>query len=103
LCDDFNRDGRVDVIVAKNSTRATGIMERIVAYDQGEVLCLHWDGSDLTPNWSTGLLNGYVTDYGIFDLDGDGKLELFVISVSETGLLGKTKNRLTAYRLAQPQ
>ena len=103
LCDDFNRDGRVDVIVAKNSTRATGIMEKIVAYDQGEVFCLHWDGSDLAPNWSTGLLNGYVTDYGVFDLDGDGKKELFVISVSETGLLGKTKNRLTAYRLAQPQ
>jgi len=102
LFGDFNREARTDVIVAKNSNRATGVAEKIADYDQGEVFCLHWDGSDLAPNWSSGLLNGYVTDYGVFDLDGDGKKELWVITVSQTGLLGKGKSRLIGFKLATP-
>ena len=90
------------MIVGRNSTKATGILKKLTQYDQGEVLCLSWDGSDLIPNWSSGRLPGYVSDYGVFDLDGDGKLELFAISVSQTSLLEKDRNRLTAFRQAQP-
>ena len=102
LCGDYRRDGRSEVIVGRNSTKAAGFLKKLAQYDQGEVLCLSWEGSDLIPNWSSGLLPGYVSDYGVFDLDGDGKLELFAISVSQTGLLENGKNRLTVFRQAQP-
>jgi hypothetical protein len=46
------------------------------------------------------LLDGYVTDYGVFDFDGDGQKEIFILSVSEAGILGTVKNRLTVFKQA---
>jgi len=98
LCDDFNRDGRLDVIVARNSTKGNIITEKLSRYNQGEVLCLHWDGYDLSPNWSSEMMDGYVTDYGVFDLDGDNKQEIYILSVKEAGLLKKGGNKLTVFK-----
>ncbi len=98
LCDDFNKDGRLDVIVGRNAKKS-----RLSRYNQGEVFCLHWDGSDLIPNWSSGLADGYVTDYGVFDLDRDGKKELYILSISDKGFLGKEKTRLTVFKQSSPQ
>jgi TolB-like protein len=98
LCDDFNRDGRLDVIVARNSTKGNLITEKLSRYNQGEVLCLHWDGYDLSPNWSSEMMDGYVTDYGVFDLDGDNKQEIYILSAKEAGLLKKGGNKLTVFK-----
>jgi hypothetical protein len=98
LCDDFNRDGRLDVIVARNSTKGNLLTEKLSRYNQGEVLCLHWDGYDLSPNWSSEMMDGYVTDYGVFDLDGDNKQEIYILSVKEAGLLKKGGNKLTVFK-----
>ena len=102
LCDDFNRDGRLDVIVARNSTKGNLITEKLSRYNQGEVLCLHWDGYDLSQNWSSGMMDGYVTDYGVFDLDGDNKQEIYIVSVTEAGLLKKGESKLTVIKQAEP-
>jgi TolB-like protein len=102
LCDDFNRDGRLDVIVARNSKKGNIITEKLTRYNQGEVLCLYWDGYDLSPNWSSGMMDGYVSDYGVFDLDGDHKQEIYILSGSEAGLLKKGENKLTVFKQAAP-
>lgn len=100
LCDDYNRDGSPDIVVGRNSAKGNALTARLTAYNQGEVCCLNWDGYDLSQNWSSGLMEGYVTDYGVFDFDGDGQREIFVLSVSEAGLLSKVKNRLTVFKQA---
>ena len=102
LCDDYNKDGRLDIIVARNSTKGNLITEKLSRYNQGEVLCLHWDGYDLSPNWSSGMMDGYVTDYGVFDLDGDNKQEIYIVSVTESGLLKKGESKLTVIKQAEP-
>ena len=102
LCDDFNRDGRLDVIVSRNSKKGNIITEKLTRYNQGEVLCLHWDGYDLSPNWSSEMMDGYVTDYGVFDLDGDNKQEIYILSVKEAGLLKEGGNKLTVFKQAAP-
>ncbi|MCX5898906.1 MAG: FG-GAP-like repeat-containing protein [Proteobacteria bacterium] len=100
MCDDYNGDGKLDVIVARNSIKGSVITKKLSRYNQGEVLCLHWDGYELAPNWSSGMLDGYVTDYGVFDFDGDGQKELFILSVAEAGILSKVKTRLTVFKQA---
>ena len=54
----------------------------------------------LRQNWSSGMLDGYVTDYGVFDFDGDGQKEIFILSVSEAGILSNVKSRLTVFKQA---
>jgi len=98
LCDDFNRDGRLDIITARNSTKGNLLTEKLSRYNQGEVLCLHWDGYDLAPNWSSGMMDGYVTDYGVFDLDGDNKQEIYIVSVIDPRLIKKGGNKLTVFK-----
>lgn len=100
LCDDYNQDGRLDFIAGRNSKKGNLLSKRMSGYNQGEVCCLNWDGYDLAQNWSSGLLGGYVTDYGVFDFDGDGQKEIFVLSVSESGILSKVKNRLSVFKQA---
>ena len=100
LCDDYNQDGRLDFIAGRNSKKGNLISKRMSGYNQGEVCCLNWDGYDLAQNWSSGLLDGYVTDYGVFDFDGDGQKEIFVLSVAEAGILSNVKSRLTVFKQA---
>jgi len=100
LCDDYNQDGRLDFIAGRNSKKGNLLSKRMSGYNQGELCCLNWDGYDLVQNWSSGLLGGYVTDYGVFDFDGDGQKEIFVLSVSEGGILSRAKNQLTVFKQA---
>jgi TolB-like protein len=98
LCNDYNQDGTLDLIVGRNLKKGNVLSTKVGNYNQGEICCLNWDGYDLVQNWSSGLLDGYVTDYGVFDFDGDGQQEIFVLSVSEAGILSRVKNRLTAFK-----
>ena len=100
LCDDYNQDGRLDLITGRNSKKGNALTKRLTQYNQGEVCCLHWDGNDLSQNWSSGLMDGYVADYGVFDLDRDGRKEIFILSVSEAGMLSREKTRLTVFKQA---
>lgn len=102
LCGDLNKDGRLELIVAKNSKKEKGFMEKLIDYNHGEVLCLHWDGSDLIANWTSGLFKDYVTDYVLENFDHDDRKELYILSVSEEGLFGKAKNRITVFKIASP-
>jgi len=100
LCADYNGDSRNDVIVAKNSKKTKGFLEHLVNYSQGKVLCLNWDGTDLTATWSSDMVGGYVTDYLVADCDNDDTKELYIVSVADIGFLGKAKNRITVFKQA---
>jgi len=100
LCDDYNQDGRLDLITGRNSKKGNALTKRLTQYNQGEVCSLNWDGYDLSQNWTSGMMDGYVADYGVFDLDGDGRKEIFILSVTESGMLSRGKNQLTVFKTA---
>jgi len=97
-CEDINADGRLDVIVTRNSKKGTGFFGSLSSYDQSEMLCLHWDGSDLVTNWSSEHFEGYVTDYLVADIDADGQQELLTVVVTPMGLIGKATNTVKVFR-----
>ena len=86
---------------ARNSKSKKGLLSKMVHYNQGEVMCLQWDGSDLYTNWTTGIVKGYVTDYIMADFDNDDKKELIMLSVSDVGFWGKGKNTIRIYKLSE--
>jgi TolB-like protein len=99
-CEDLNRDSRTDIIVARNSKKGRGFLRRLATYNQGEMVCLHWDGSDLVTNWSSGTMEGYISDYLLTDIDGDGIKDLVVLSVSHQGFFGKAANSVRIFKQA---
>lgn len=101
LCEDYNSDDRLDLILARNSKSKKGLLSKMVHYNQGEVMSLQWNGSDLETNWTTGIIKGYVTDYIMADFDNDNKKELVMLSVSDEGFWGKAKNTIRVYKLSE--
>ncbi len=100
LCEDVNGDGRLEVITVNNYKKGTGLLKKILDYNRGEVVCLHWDGADLSQNWSSGTVENYVSDYILTDMDRDGRKELYMLSVEPGGFIGKAVNTITAYATA---
>jgi TolB-like protein len=101
LCEDYNSNDSLDLITARNSKSKKGLLSKMAHYNQGEVMCLHWNGSDLEKNWTTGIIKGYVTDYIMADFDNDDKKELIMLSVSDEGFWGKAKNTIRVYKLSE--
>ena len=95
----INNDRRTDILVPRN-TKESGILGSLTTYSQGEMLCLSWDGVSLTQNWSSQILEGYIPDFLVTDIDGDGKLELLVVTVSFPGFSGKARNSIRVYKQA---
>jgi hypothetical protein len=88
LVKDLNGDGIPQVIVNKNEFASGRIIERAKIYEKGEIRCLTWDENELTTNWKTREIKGYITDYQIKDVDNDGSEEL-VVSVVGSSIAGE--------------
>jgi len=100
ICEDLDGDGRDEVLVGRNSKKGKGLLDKLTDFNQGEVFCLFWDGSDLVSNWTSGVLGKFVSDYIFADLDGDGHKELCVLSRQDEGLFKKTSNLVSVFRLS---
>jgi len=97
-CNDINGDGRAEILAPRNTKQSTGLLSRIGSYNRGEMLCLQWDGTSLTPNWSGQVQDGYIADFLAADIDADGEQELIVLSVSSSGLSTRSRNIIRIYK-----
>ncbi len=99
LIQDINKDGKNDVITAKNYRLSQILSMRI--FKQGEMEIRSWDGVGLAVLWRTRKLSGHISDFAIGDFDNDGKDELVTALVIKTGSVATTtpKSALTAFEL----
>lgn len=98
---DINGDTRADILLPNNSKSSDGFLGRLGSYSRGEMLCLHWDGTSLSQNWSSGVMDGYISDFLVTDIDGDGLQELLVLSITGHSLSGKASNIVRVYKQAR--
>ena len=96
---DINKDGKNDVITAKNYRLSELLSYR--HFTHGEIEIRSWDGIGLAVLWRTRKLSGYISDFSIGDFDNDGKDELVTALVIKTGSVATTtpKSALTAFEL----
>jgi len=86
---DLDGDGLNELIINKNYSSSSGLLDRARAFDSAEIVNLIWDDGSFKVNWKTRELNGYITDYQIKDADNDGNEDLVVTVVDLEGVTGK--------------
>ncbi len=94
---DIDHDGKNEVIAVSNEDFAGGVMARLRSYDKGRIDSLSWNNGNLEQEWTTGEISGYISDYVVEDIDGDGRLELvFSVVAKGDGFFGSKKSYIAA-------
>jgi hypothetical protein len=101
IYEDIDRDGTLDILIAKNIKKDGRVLGSFGASHEGTLLSMNLDDFEMVPNWTSPVLNKYITDYNLADMDGDGSLELYILSVKSVGLIGNATNVVTGFRLAR--
>jgi TolB-like protein len=102
---DLDGHGLYEVIVNKNSSSGTRLLDKIRNFDKGEVYGLAWDEDTLATNWKTREVSGYISDFQVKDADNDGEedLVLAVVLPPEPGLEGafskKARSNILFFKL----
>jgi len=60
---DVNKDGKTDIISAKNELSTFRVLSNLRGFNGGNVVCLGWDGTKMNELWESDKLVGYVSDY----------------------------------------
>lgn len=100
ICSDVNSDGTADIIIGDNRKKGGGVLKTFGGYEQGVVVCLHWDGAEMAVNWQSPAFADYVCDYILADIDNDSEKELVVLSVAAKGFFGKHENKISVFEAA---
>ncbi|WP_372679324.1 FG-GAP-like repeat-containing protein [Desulfosarcina sp.] len=83
---DLDGDGNVEVVTVHNRDAARGFVERFRKYTRGRVIALRWNKVDMKQIWTGEEISGYISDFSLADLNGDGRLEAVYAMVVSTGL-----------------
>ncbi|MCK4846405.1 MAG: VCBS repeat-containing protein [Deltaproteobacteria bacterium] len=100
---DTDDNGGVEVILKTNL--AGGVFgkysKRVREFKGGFISALKWDGSGLVELWRTKEITGYVADFFIGDLDGDGARDITILVTEGTGFSShKSKSYILFHRLS---
>ena len=101
---DMDRDGKKELIIKKNTPGGLGRSADVPSsFKTSVVISLSWDekGAATSENWRTKQVEGYVSDFFIDDLDGDGNEEVTMLVVTGTEkLFGTVKSYILSYRIS---
>jgi TolB-like protein len=76
---DINQDGKDDIIVNRNVSSASRVMENFKRYKSGEIHALTWNGIGMTEIWQTKKIDGYIPDFQFLTMPGnENAAQLFV-------------------------
>jgi len=78
---DLNNDNNYEILINKNISETMNLLPRFRLYETSEIYNLSWDGFNLSENWQSRVIDGYVADYQLKDIDTDGIDELVVAVV----------------------
>lgn len=98
----IGEDGQKKAIVIKNSELGGGTFGSYKRFTEGHLEIMAWNGIAMAPVFTTAPVQGWISDFSIADLDGDGIEELVVSVVSRTKLsiLSKDKaSNIISYKL----
>ncbi len=83
---DIGSDGKQELFVVKNNEIGGGAFGRYKRFKNGNVQMLTWNGIAMVPVLQTEPVQGWISDFTIADMDGDGVDELIVSVVTHSKL-----------------
>jgi TolB-like protein len=82
---DVNHDGKDDIIVNRNVSTASRVIENFRRYKTSEIHGLSWNGIGLAEIWQTKKIDGYIPDFQFLRMvDNDNTAQLYVGLVLRT-------------------
>jgi len=81
---DIGSDGKQEALVVRNNELGGGAFGRIKHFQDGHIEMLAWNGIAMAPVFQTSTVQGWISDFALADMDGDGTEEL-VVSVVTRG------------------
>jgi hypothetical protein len=100
---DTNKDGKKQIIIAKNLSSVGRVFKHLKLFTSSEIYNLEWDGMGMAENWRTKKINGYIADYCFKDIDNDGKPEIVLAVVLSTGASLQDRSAIVVYKLDTAQ
>ncbi|MDQ7032114.1 MAG: VCBS repeat-containing protein [Desulfonauticus sp.] len=99
----LTKEENFQLLVSRPISISSQFFARYRNFPQGEMHCLFWDGVGLNLLWKTRRIKGSIMDYGLYDLNGDGKKELVVCINTYPGATGLSHKRtiIISYTLHQ--
>lgn len=99
---DIGKDEKKEVLAIRNEEFGGGNLGRYKRFTRGSLEILAWNGIALAPLFKTSSVQGWISDFAIVDLDGDGTDDLVVSVVGKSKIAilegGRTSN-IISYKL----
>lgn len=93
---DMDEDDKPEILAVQNNEFGGGAMGRYKRFKSGSIQVLSWNGIALAPIFATSDLQGWISDFAIADINGDGKEELIVSVVTQTKLAILAKDKASS-------
>ncbi|MBI4776899.1 MAG: VCBS repeat-containing protein [Deltaproteobacteria bacterium] len=99
---DMNEDGVPEVLVNRNKSATFRLTSRYRFFSGCHIVSLTWKGIGLMEDWTTTRIPGYVSDFQLKDLDGDGKKDLVAAMVKlDPSGIKEPRSIFVSFQLAQ--
>ena len=99
---DIGSDGKQEVFVVKNNELGGGALGQYRRFTDGQIQVLSWNGISMAQVFQTTAVQGWISDFAITDMDGDGVDELVVsvVTQSQYSILSKASgSNIISYKL----
>ncbi|WP_319522560.1 VCBS repeat-containing protein [uncultured Desulfosarcina sp.] len=98
---DLDGDGTVEVVTVHNRDFARGFVERFRQYTRGRVIALRWNKVNMKEIWTGEEISGYISDFSLADLNGDGRLEAVYAMVTSTGIMQTKSSNIVVEQIGE--
>lgn len=101
IVSDLDGDRKIEVVTVHNRDAAKGFVERFRQYTRGRVVALRWNKVNMKEIWTGEEISGYISDFSLADLNGDGRLEAVYAMVTSTGLTQSKSSNIVVEQIGE--
>ncbi len=97
---DVDGDGKNELVLFENTPAPGYLFQDLRVYEKGKLSSLQWNGQFVEVLWESQELEGYIADFTLVSLNGDGALDIVLLVVHPTLLgFGTGRSSLLVYPL----
>jgi TolB-like protein len=96
---DIGDDGKLEIFAVRNEEFGGGALGMYKRFTKGNLEILSWNGIALAPVAKTRSIQGWISDFAIADMNGDGRDEIVVSVVGKKKFFKGQVSNIISYKL----